>query len=53
MRSEDHLFSEFYYPDKIVTENEGTVEILYISRALSAWSHIINNLITLFARVLL
>ena len=52
MRSED-FFSEFDYPDKIVTENEGRVEVLSISRALPVWSHIINNLITLFARALL
>ena len=34
MRSEEELFSEVYYPDEIVTENEGNVEVLYISRAL-------------------
>ena len=52
MRSED-FFSEFYYPDEIVTENEGSVEVLYISRTLPIWRHIINNLIVLFARALL
>ena len=52
MRSEEDFFSEFDYPDKIVTENEGNVEVLSISRALPIWSHIINNLITLFARAL-
>ena len=31
MRSED-FFSEFYYPDKIVTENEGNGEVLYFAR---------------------
>ena len=25
MRSEEYFFSEFYYPDAIVTENEGNV----------------------------
>ena len=33
MRSED-FFSEFDYPYKIVTENQGSVEILSILRAL-------------------
>ena len=33
MGSED-LFSEFYHPDEIVTENEGNVEVPFISRAL-------------------
>ena len=33
MRSED-FFSEFYYPYEIVTENGGSVEVLYISHAL-------------------
>ena len=33
MRSED-FFSEFDYPDKIVTVNEGSVEVLSISCAL-------------------
>ena len=49
MRPED-FFSEFYYPDEIVTENEGNVKALPVSRALPIWNHIINNLITLFAR---
>ena len=53
MRSEEDLFSEFDYPDKIVTKNEGNVEILSLSRALPVFSHIINNLITLYARALL
>ena len=53
MRPEEDFFSEFHYPDKIVTENEGNVEILSISRALPVWSHIINKLKTLFARALL
>ena len=53
MSSEEDFFSEFYYPDEIVTENEGNVEVLSISRTLPIWSHIINNLITLFARALL
>ena len=47
------LLSEFYYPDEIVTENEGNVEVLSISRALPIRSHIINNLLTLFALALL
>ena len=34
MRSEEDFFSEFNYPDEIVTENEGNVEVLFISRAL-------------------
>ena len=34
MSSEEDFFSEFYYPDKTVTENEGNVEVLSISRAL-------------------
>ena len=34
MRSEEYFFSEFYYPDEIVSENEGNVEVLSISRAL-------------------
>ena len=34
MRSEEELFSEFDYPDKAVTENEGNVEVLSLSRAL-------------------
>ena len=49
MRSEEDFFSEFYYPDEIVTENEGIVEVLSTSGALPIWSHIIYNLITLFA----
>ena len=53
MGSEEDLFSEFYYPDAIVTENEVIVEVLSISRALPISSHIIKNLITLFARALL
>ena len=44
MRSEKHFFSEFYYPDEIVTENEGNVEVHSISRALPIWSHIIKKL---------
>ena len=39
MSSEENFFSEFYYPDKIVTENEGNVKVLSISRALPIWSH--------------
>ena len=34
MSSEEDSFSEFYYPDEIVTEFEGNVEVLSISRAL-------------------
>ena len=34
MRSKEDFFSEFYYPDEMVTENEGTVEVLSILRAL-------------------
>ena len=33
MRSEEDFFTEFYHPDEIVTENEGDVEVLSISRA--------------------
>ena len=33
MTSEEYFFSEFYL-DEIVTENEGNVEVLSISRAL-------------------
>ena len=33
MSSED-FFSEFYYPDEIVMENEGSVEVVSISLAL-------------------
>ena len=53
MRSEEDFFSEFYYPDEIVTENEGNVEFLSIQCALPIRCHITNNLITLFARTLL
>ena len=53
MRSVEDLFSEFYYSDEIVMENEGNVEVLSVSRALPIWSHIVNNLITLIARALL
>ena len=49
MSCEEDFFSEFYFPDKIVMENE----VLSISRALPIWSHVINNLITLFACALL
>ena len=34
MRSEEDFFSEFYYPDEIVTENEVNVEVLSLSHAL-------------------
>ena len=34
MRSEEDFFSEFYYANEILTENEGNVEVLSISRAL-------------------
>ena len=34
MRSEEDLFSEFYYPNEILMENKGNVEVLSISRAL-------------------
>ena len=36
--SED-FFSEFYYPNEIVTENEGNLEVLSILCALPIWSH--------------
>ena len=52
MHSED-FFSEFYYPDESVTENEDNVEVLSIPHTLPIWSHMINNLITLFAWALL
>ena len=31
MSSEEDFVSEFYYPDEVVTENEGSVEVLSIS----------------------
>ena len=34
MRSEEDFFSQFYNPDETVSENEGNVEVLPISRAL-------------------
>ena len=34
MRSEKDLFCKFDYPDEIVTENEGNVDVLSILRAL-------------------
>ena len=34
MRCEEDFFSEFDYTNKIVTENEGNVGVLSISRAL-------------------
>ena len=34
MRSEEDFLSEFDCPDKIVTKNEGSVEVLFISRSL-------------------
>ena len=49
MSSEEDFFSEFYYSDEIVMENEGSVEVFSISRTLTIWSHIIDNFITLFA----
>ena len=33
MRSKEDFFSEFYYPDEIVADNEGNVKVLSISRA--------------------
>ena len=53
MHSEEDFFVEFYYSDKIVTENEGSVEVLSILRTMPIWSHIISHLITLFAQALL
>ena len=41
MHSEEDLFSEFYYPNEMLTENEGNVEVLSISRTLPVWCHII------------
>ena len=41
--SEEDFSSEFYYPDKIVTDTEGNVEVLSISRDLPIRSHIVNN----------
>ena len=35
MRSEEELFSEFFYPDEIVTENEGNAEVLSTSLCIS------------------
>ena len=51
MRSKD-FFSEIYYADENVMENEGNEEVISISHALPTWSHVINNLIMLFARAL-
>ena len=34
MSSEEDFFSEFYYPNEFVTENEGNVDVVSISRAL-------------------
>ena len=46
MLSED-FFSEFDYPDKIVTENAGSVEVLSISRfaCLKPYNKQLNNLV--------
>ena len=30
MSSEEDVFSDFYYPDEVVTENEGNVDYLHI-----------------------
>ena len=38
MRSEEDFFSEFYYPDQIVTDNEGNVEVLSISIYFALWT---------------
>ena len=46
--SSEDFFSEFDYHDKIVTENEGSVDVFSISRAVHVWSHIINNLVAVF-----
>ena len=35
MRSEEEFFSEFYYPDEMVTENTGIAEFLSISLCIS------------------
>ena len=32
MSSKEDFFSELYYPDKIVTENESNVEVFYFAR---------------------
>ena len=53
MCSEEDFFTEFFYPEEIVTDNVGKVEVLSISCALPIWSHIINNLIIFLARGLL
>ena len=48
MGSED-FFAEFYYPDEIVTKNDGNVEVLSISRALlkylKPYNKQLNNLV--------
>ena len=53
MSSEEDLFSEFLLYWRNGDENEVNVEVLSISPALPIWSHIIDNLITLFAWALL
>ena len=50
MSSKEDFFSEFYCPEEILMENEGNVEVLSISHALSIWSQIteqLNNLVCL------
>ena len=59
---EEVSFSEFYYSDEIVTENEGNVDVFLSATSAEAADVmgenqetiiIINNLITLFAQALL
>ena len=49
MPSEEDFFSEFYYPDKILTENEGKVKVLYFIRFayLKPYNKQLNNLVLL------
>ena len=43
MRSGEHFFSEFYYRDEIVTENEGYVEVLARFVYMKPYNKKINN----------
>ena len=47
MRSKD-FFSEFYYPDEILMENEGNVEVQFARFAfLKSYNTQLNNLVCL------
>ena len=50
MHFEEDSFSEFYYPNEILTENEGNVEVLSISCPLpylKPYNKQLNNLVCL------